>query len=173
MLQQEHHFRGEQVQLAFAAEGVFAADLEAAVHALGRVLRVGAAVAQLDLLGDHVQPGTAELGWRAGEVFVDDVLVDADRLERLRGGVGGDGGDAHLAHHLHHALAERLEVVAHGRGGFDAGEFAFADQVLDGLEGQVRVDRGGAEADEHRDVVHLAGVTAIRRPAPRWCAPWC
>ena len=159
MLQQEHHFRGEQVQLALAAEGVFAADLEAAVHALGRVLRVGPAVAQFDLLGDHVQPGAAELGWRAGEVLVDDVLVDADRLEGLRGGVGGDGGDAHLAHHLHHALAERLEVVAHGRGGFDAGEFAFADQVLDGLEGQIRVDRRGAEADEHRDVVHLAGVT--------------
>ena len=88
-------------------------------------------------------------------------LVDADGLERLRGGVGGDGGDAHLAHHLHHALAERLEVIAHGRGGFDAGEFAFADEVLDRLEGQIRVDRGGAETDEHRDVVHLAGVAAL------------
>ena len=45
--------------------------------------------------------------------------------------------------------------------GFDAGEFAFADQVLDGLEGQIRVDRRRAEADEHRDVVHLAGVAAL------------
>ena len=44
MLQQENHFRGEQVQFAFAAERVFAADLEAPVHPLGRVLRVGAAV---------------------------------------------------------------------------------------------------------------------------------
>ncbi len=73
MLQQEDHFRGEQVQLAFAAERVLAADLEAAVHTFGRVLRVGAAMALLDFLGDHVQPDAAELGWRAGEVLVDDV----------------------------------------------------------------------------------------------------
>ena len=161
MLQQENHFRGEQVQLALAAEGVLAANLEAAMHALGRILRVGAAVPLFDFFGDHVKSGPAELGWRAGEVLVDDVPVDADGLERLRGGVGGDGGDAHLAHHLHHALAERVEVIAHGRGVFDAGEFAFADEVLDGLERQVRVDRRGAEADEHRDVMHLAGVTAF------------
>ena len=44
MLEQEDHFRGEQVQLALATERVFAADLQAAVHALGRILRVGAAV---------------------------------------------------------------------------------------------------------------------------------
>ena len=161
MLQQEDHFRGEQVQLAFPAERVLTAHLEAAMHTFGRVLRVGASMALLDFLGDDVQPGAAELGWRAGEVLVDDALVDADGLERLRGGIGGDGGDAHLAHHLHHALAERLEVIAHGRGGFDAGEFAFTDEVLDRLEGQIRVDRRGAEADEHRDVVHLAGVAAF------------
>ena len=52
MLQQEHHFRGEQVQLALAAERVLAAHLEAAMHTLGRVLRVGAAVPLLDFLGD-------------------------------------------------------------------------------------------------------------------------
>ena len=73
MLQQEDHFRGEQVQFALAAERVLAAHLEAAVHAFGRVLRVGAAMAQLDFLGDDVEPDAAELGWRAGEVLVDDV----------------------------------------------------------------------------------------------------
>src|SRR5439155_4984049 len=105
--------------------------------------------------------GTAELAWGTGEVLVDDVGIDADGLEALGGGVGGDGGDAHLAHHLHHALAECFEVVAHGGGRFDAGEFAFADQVFDGFERQIRVDRGRTEADEHRDVVHLASVTTF------------
>ena len=61
MLQQENRFRGEQVQFALAAEGVLAANLEAPMHALGRVLRVGAAVPQFDLFGDHVQPDAAEL----------------------------------------------------------------------------------------------------------------
>ena len=161
MLQQENDFGREQVQLALAPERVLTADVEAAMHPFGRVLRIGAAVSQLDLLGDHVQSDSAELAGRAGEVFVDHVAVQADRLESLCGGVGRDGGDAHLAHHLHHALAERLEVVAHRRGGLDAGELTLADQVLDRLERQVRVDRGGAESDEHGDVVHLAGVTAF------------
>ena len=91
----------------------------------------------------------------------DHVAVEADRLEGLRGGVGRDGGDAHLAHHLHDALAERLEVVANRGGGLDAGELALANQILDRLECQVGVDRGGAESDQHGDVVHFAGVSAF------------
>ena len=161
MLKQEDHFRGEQVQLALATERVFAAHLQPAVHALGRVLRIGAAMPELDLLGQHVETDAAELGWRACEVLVDDVAVEPDRLECLGGGVGGDGRDAHLAHHLHDALAERLEVVAHRGRWVDAGQLALTDQVLDGLERQVRVDRGRAEADQHRDVVHLACVAAL------------
>ena len=88
MLKQEDDFRGEQVQLALATERVLAADLEAAVHAFGRVLRIGAAVAELDLLGQDVETDAAELGRRAGEVLVDDVAVQPDRLERLGARVG-------------------------------------------------------------------------------------
>ena len=161
VLQQEHDLRGEQVQFAFAAEGVVSADFETTVHPLGRVLGIGPAVTELDLFGDDVQPDPAELGGRLGEVLVDDVLIDADGFERLGSGVGRDGGDAHLAHHLHHALAERLEVVTHRGRGFDAGQFALADQVFDRLEGQIGIDRGGTEADQHRDVVHLAGIPAL------------
>ena len=58
-------------------------------------------------------------------------------------------------------LPSALQVVAHRGGGLDAGEFAFADQVLDRFEGQVGVDRRRAEADQQRDVVHLAGVAAL------------
>src|ERR1700687_6119893 len=155
------------MQLALAAEGVFAGHLQTTMHLLGRVFRIAAPVPQLDLCGDDGQPDTAELAGRAREVFVDDFLVQADRLESLCTGVGADGGDAHLAHHLHHALAERLEVVAHRGSRLDAGELPFADEVFDRLEGQVRVDRGGAEADEQRDVVDLTGVTAFNHQPDR------
>ncbi len=161
MLQQEDHFRGEQVQLALPAECVLTADLQATVHPLGRVLRVGTPVTELDLLGQHVQPDAAELAGGAGEVLVDDVVAQPDRLENLCGGVGGHRGDAHLAHHLDHALAQRLDVIAHGGGGFDAGQLTLADQVLDRLECEVGVDRGGAVSDEHGDVMDFAGVTAL------------
>ena len=65
MLQQENDFGREQMELALPAEGVLTTDLEAAVHPFGRVLRIGAAVSQLDLLGDHVQSDSAELAGRA------------------------------------------------------------------------------------------------------------
>ena len=161
MLEQEDDFGCEQVKFALAPERVLSADVEPAVHPFGRILRVGTAMSLLDLLGEHVESDSAELARRAREVLVDHVAVQTDRLESLCGGVGRDGGDAHLAHHLHHALAERLEVVAHGGGRLDAGELTLADQVLDRLERQIRVDRGGAESDQHRDVVHFAGVAAF------------
>ena len=44
-------------------------------------------------------------------------------------------------------------------------EGARADQVLDGLHREVGVDRGGAVADEQRDVVHLADVAGLDQQA--------
>ena len=46
-------------------------------------------------------------------------------------------------------------------GGVDAGDVPARGEVLDGGHGQVRVDRGGAVADQQRDVVHLAGVAGL------------
>src|SRR6478752_6857613 len=112
MLKQENDFWCEEMKLAFPAEGVLAADIEAPVHTFGRVLRIGTPVPLLDLLGEDVQPGSPELARRAGEVLVHDAAVEADRLESLRCGVRRNCRDAHLAHHLHDALAERLQVVA-------------------------------------------------------------
>ena len=93
-------------------------------------------------------------------------VVQADGLEDLGAAVGGDGGDAHLGHDLQDALAERVDQVADGLLGLDARqEGAGADQVLDGLHRQVRVDGGGAVADEQGDVVHLADVAGLDQQA--------
>ena len=88
--------------------------------------------------------------------------VEADRLEDLGPGVGGHGRDAHLGHDLEDALAGRLDVVAAGPGvGVTPVEESAGDHVVDGLEGQVRVDGGGAVADEQGHVVDLAGVAGL------------
>ena len=165
VLQREDRLRVEQVHLALAAPLVLAADLERAVGALGRVGGVRAAVPGGGLLGDDLEPDAAEPARRAGEVLVDEVLRQAERLEDLRAGVGGDGADAHLAHHLEHALAQALDVVAQGGVERGAGQLAAHDEVLDRLEGEVGVDRGGAVADEQRDVVDLAGVAGLHDEA--------
>ncbi|EWC63630.1 hypothetical protein UO65_1037 [Actinokineospora spheciospongiae] len=169
VLEQEDRVRVEQVQLALAPVGVLAAHLQAAVHALGRVLRVRAAVAGGDLGGDDVEADAAELGAGAGEVLVQQVPGQAEGFEDLGTGVGADGGDAHLGHDLEHALDQGLHVVAHRPGPLDTGDRALGDQVLDGLERQVRVDRRRAVAQQQRHVVHLAGVAGLhdqRDPQP-------
>ena len=128
---------------------------------------VGRGVPRRDLLGDHVEADAAELRRRAGEVAVDELVGQADRLEDLGAAVGRDGRDAHLGHHLEDALAERLDEVPDRLLGREVRDDALADEVLDGLHREVRVDRGGAVADEQRDVVDLADVAGLdeqRRP---------
>ena len=161
VLEQEDGFRGEQVQFALAPVGVLAADVEALMHPVGRVVRVGAAVPLRGLLGEHVEVDAAEFGGGAGEVLVEQRLGEAEGLEGLRGGVGADGRDAHLGHDLQNALDQRLHVVAHRDARSEVGDGAVRDQVLDGFEGQVGVDGGGAVAEQQRDVVHLAGVAGL------------
>ena len=174
VLEAEDGLRVEQVRLALAAPLVLAADLQRAVRGGDAGGRVRLGVPGGDLLGDDVEADAADLGGGAVEVLVDEVLVEADGLEDLGAAVGGDGGDAHLGHDLQDALAEGVDQVADGLLGLDAGqEGAGADQVLDGLHRQVRVDGGGAVADEQGDVVDLADVAGLDQQARPGCAAWC
>ena len=117
------------------------------------------------LLGDLLQGHPAELAGGAGEVAVDHRPGQPEGLEDLGAGVGRDGGDAHLAHHLEHALAERLDDVGDRLLRLHAGVDPGAGQVLHRLDGQVRVHRGRAVADQQRDVVHLADVAGLDHQA--------
>ena len=56
----------------------------------------GRVVLSLDVGLDIFQTDAAHTADRTGEVFVDDVLRDADRLKDLAALVALDGGDAHL-----------------------------------------------------------------------------
>ena len=161
VLQLEHGLRVEQVRLALAAPLVLAAGLQPPVIRAGAPRREGPGVPGRGLGGQHVEADAAEPGRGAGEAGADDLLAQPDGLEDLRPGVGGDGGDAHLGHDLQQALAQGLDQVLRGLLGGDPVQQATADHVLHGLQGQVRVDRGGAVADEQRDVVALAGVAGL------------
>ena len=159
LLQGVDRLRREQVRLAGGAPLVQAAGGERA-H-VDRPLRVRGVMAQEDLLGDHVEPDPAHAGGRPSEVVVDDVLAEPERLEHLRAAVALDRGDAHLGHHLHHALGGSLDEVRAGLGVVDAGEVALANHVVDRLEGDVRVHRAAAVADQQGEVVHLAGLAGL------------
>ena len=161
VLEPEDRVGVEQVRLALAAPLVLAADEQLAVRLPDAVGRVGGRVPGRGLGGDDVEADAAELADRAGEELVDEVLGQADRLEDLGAAVGGDGRDAHLGHHLEHALAERLDQVGDGLLLGDRGDGAVPHHVLDGLHGQVRVDRRRAVADEQGHVVHLAHVAGL------------
>ena len=161
MLQLEHRVRVEQVVLALAPPLVLAADLELAVCPLVGPVQVGQLMPRSDVGGDVVEVDAAHRAAQPGEVLVEHGLRDTDRLEQLRAGVGGDRGDAHLRHHLQHALAGGLDVVRQRLLAGDVTEQAPVDHVADRLEGHIGVDRPDTEADQHRHVVHLAGVTGL------------
>src|SRR5690606_26720096 len=92
----------------------------------------------------------------ATEAQLDHLVGQADGFEQLRTPVGGHGGDAHLREDLQQALGNALAVVLE-RFVDIAQHFTAADQVGQHLVGEVRVDGGGTEAQQHAEVVRVAG----------------
>ena len=160
VLEAEHGLRIEQVVLAVAPPLVLPAPVE--VGLAGRALGVGVVVAQAHLLRDHVDPDPADPRGGPGEVLVDDRLVEPHGLEDLRAAIGLDGRDPHLGGDLEHAFVERLDVVLDGGLVVEARDQPLADQVIEGLEGEVGVDGPRAIADQDRHVVDLARLAALQ-----------
>jgi len=159
LLQEVDGLGREQVGLAIDAPLVDAADGQHVTVDL--TLGIRGVVAGEDLLGDDVEADAADARGGPGEVVIDHVLAQAERLEDLSAAVALDGGDAHLGHDLHDALGGGLHVVLAGGLVVDAGEHALVDHVVDRLEDDVRVDHAHAVADEQREVVHLAGLAGL------------
>src|SRR5690606_19868630 len=108
VLELEHRRRVEQVVLALAAPLVLATELELAVGPFLGPAGVGGRVASGDLGGDLVETDATEAADRAGEVALDELLAEPDRLEDLGAGVARHRRHTHLRHHLEHALAAGL-----------------------------------------------------------------
>ena len=153
--------RVEEVILAVASPLVIPANVEIEV-ARDPDGRIGAAVAHPDFLGQRVKVRPLHAGRRGGEVLVDDLAVQADGFEYLPAAVAVQRRDAHLGHDLQQALVERLDVVLdRGLHVGDGGNLLVDPQLLDRLEGDVRVDGARAVAEQEGHVVHFPRLAAF------------
>jgi hypothetical protein len=89
-----------------------------------------------------------------GEVLVDELLLQADRLEDLRAAIRLVGRDAHLRHHLVQSLADRLDEMLR--------RFLWRNlrHVLSDrgqrFQREVRMNRLRSVRGEQREMMHLA-----------------
>ena len=115
------------------------------------------------LLLDAGEPDAGDPRGQAREVFRAQRARQADRLEIVAAAIAADDRDAHLGHDLEQALVDRLlvapEALVQGEPGEQAARVAVGDRRL----GEVGVDRRGADADQHRDVVHVQALARAHR----------
>ena len=150
--------------LAARAHGIVAADVEH--RGVDRCIAEGVAVAAHRLFGDFGKTDALDAGVRAGEIFVDEVLAQADGVENLRAAIRLIGRDAHLGHHLEQALVDRLDVALD-----DLLLVELLRQLVlhadQRLEGEIGIDRFRAVAGEAREMMHLARLAGFHHHADR------
>ena len=155
VLQLGDRVRRPHVLFAAHAEGVFAAGIEP-VGEHG-VVAEGLPVQADGFFHDFEDTDAFHLRRSAGEVLVDQRLLQADGFEDLRAGVGHVGRDAHLRHDLEQALADALDEVLDG---LLAG-LGVARQLLQAFQREVGMHGLGAVAGEHGEVVRFAGAAGF------------
>src|SRR5487761_2401925 len=92
----------------------------------------------------------------SGEVSINDIARETDGLKDLGTGVGGDRRNSHLRHHLQDTFSCGLDVVVDRRVLRSWSEVAMSRKRGDGLDGEIRIDRGSSEADEQGHVVDFS-----------------
>ncbi len=108
-------------------------------------------------LGDLEQADALDVACGAGEIFFDELALQAHSLEDLRAAVRLVRRDAHLGHHLVEPLRNRLDVLVGGILRRRARpELGLRSKRL---QREVRMDRLGAVPGEQREMMDLA-----RRP---------
>ena len=164
-LEQVNGLRVEQVLFLAAAE--FVRTAVGKLHVDVQTQRVeGRIVLGLDVGLNVLKVDAAHTADRAGEILVDDLFRDADRLKDLAALVALDGGNAHLGGDLHDAVEDGLVVVVHG-GIIILVQQALIDELADGLMGQIRVDGTRAVAQQGGKVVHLVRLGALEDEGQR------
>ena len=96
-------------------------------------------VAEFDFAGDDAQANSFYARGRAGEVFIDDLVVKSDAFKDLCASVAGNGGDAHFRHGFNHAFDGSFEVFFHGIIVCHV-EFAILSHLGEGINREVGVN---------------------------------
>ncbi len=153
-------------EMLFAVEPelVLAAEIEFERTGFERL--EGGAVPRDRLARDHVEIAAGDPRGRAGEIAVDDGMIEPDGLELLGELVAAERGNAHFRDRLEDSLLDGRDVLVGQDVGGDAGrQIAVGVEFLDRLEGEVGIDGAGAVAAEHTEVHHLARLGAFDHDA--------
>ena len=146
--------------LAAHTEHVLAADVERIPQ--HRVVTERVVVAAHRFACHFLQPDAFDGRRRAGEVLVDEIRAQPDRVENLRAAIGLVGRDSHLGHHLEDALADRLDVARNHLVLVDLfRQLTALVHVEQRVEGEVRVDRFGAVAGETAEMMDFARLAQL------------
>src|SRR5215471_259904 len=118
--------------------------------------RKSALVPHLGLTRYDVEVDAADSRWRSGEIFVDDLAVQAYCFEDLGAAVALNHRNAHLRDYLHYAFAYRLPEVFHCLVSCHAGDQPLLDQVVKRVKRQIRIDCRSAVSKQKGEVMHFA-----------------
>ncbi len=154
VLQLGNRRRIQQMILPAGPEMIVSTQVERRFRLRHGPERVGVLAASL--LGQNVQTDAFDARRRAGEIPVDERLVQADGLENLGAAIALQRGNAHLRKHLQQALVDRLEIVFQRCIQRDVAQKAVLHAAFDRLDGQIGIDGAGSIADEHGEVMYFA-----------------
>src|SRR6266850_8353674 len=119
-------------------------------------------VSNLHLSCDDVHSDPAYARGGAGEVLVDQVMIQSDGFEDLGAAVTLDRRDAHLRNYSDHALGHSFYVVLHCMVVVGFGQMPLVDHVAQSLECEIRIDGCRAIPQKQRKVVDLAGLAGFQ-----------
>ena len=95
-----------------------------------------------------------------------EIVREPDRLEGLRAAVALQRGDSHLRHDLEQPFVHRLDVCGVRVGWIGLVRYCVTShEIRDRLEGEHRVQRARAVADEQRDLGDIASLTCVQHDA--------
>ena len=122
---------------------------------IDRCITIRVSVAADAFFSDLREADSLNDAGRSGKIPLNEIAGKTDGVEDLSSAIGLVGRDAHLGHHLQDALAHRLHIFLCDR--VSAFRPVACDtHVFERLERQVRVDRLGAIAGKHAEMVYLA-----------------
>src|SRR5439155_25504787 len=128
--------------------------------AIDEAVGEGVLVPGEDFLRDDLKADAFKTGRGPGEILVNHGLFQADRFKDLGAPIALDGRDAHLRDDLDDTLHRSFEIALAGGFVVYVLQEALANHVIEGFEGEIRINSAAAVADEQRkmmDLPRLAG----------------